>query len=116
MLLILTKTYILVFNLYNVSFIMLLTFSFSLFVFNLLAIGYNHRNLLIIFLSIEVLFLSVGLNFIFFSLVNTKISQVISLFVLAIASTESSIGISILINFYRLKQNINFKSLSDLKY
>lgn len=82
----------------------------------MLAITYNEKNVLIIFLSIELIFLSLGLNFAFFSILHIKISQVITLFILTTAATESSIGLGILISCYRLKQNITFNNLSDLKH
>jgi NADH-quinone oxidoreductase subunit K len=105
------KPFIIQFNLDYISFLFLLTFSSSLFMLNLLAITYNEQNLLIIFLCIELIFLSVGLNFAFFSLLH-----IITLFILTIAATESSIGLSILINCYRLKHNITFAHLTDLRY
>lgn len=110
------KPFIIQFNLDYISFLFLLTFSSSLFMLNLLAITYNEQNLLIIFLCIELIFLSVGLNFAFFSLLHIKTSQIITLFILTIAATESSIGLSILINCYRLKHNITFAHLTDLRY
>lgn len=116
MLLMFIKPFIIQFNLDYVSFLFLLTFSSSLFILNLLSITYNEKNLLIIFLCIELIFLSIGLNFAFFSLLHIKTSQIITLFILTIAATESSIGLGILINYYRLKQNITFTCLTDLKY
>lgn len=110
------KPFILQLNLDYISFIFLLTFSSLLFIWNLLAITYNEKNVLIIFLSIELIFLSLGLNFAFFSILHIKISQVITLFILTTAATESSIGLGILISCYRLKQNITFNNLSDLKH
>lgn len=110
------KPFIIQFNLDYISFLFLLTFSSLLFIWNLLAITYNEKNLLLIFLSIELIFLSLGLNFAFFSILHIKISQIITLFILTTAATESSIGLGILISCYRLKQNITYNNLSDLKY
>lgn len=116
MLLMFIKPFVIQFNLDYISFLFLLTFSSSLFIWNLLALTYNEKNLLIIFLSVELIFLSIGLNFAFFSLLHVKISQIITLFILTTAATESSIGLGILINCYRLRQNITFNNLNDLKY
>lgn len=109
------KPFILQFSFSHVSFLFLLVFSFSIFLVSLLAITYNKQNILILLVCIELIFLSIGLNFAFFSLLHLKISQVFTLFILTVAATESSIGLGLLINFYRLKKTINFKSISSLK-
>ena len=116
MLLIYIKSYNIQFNLDYISILFLLMFSFSLFILNILAITYNKHNLLITFLCMEIIFLSIGLNFAFYSILHSKVSQVLSLYVFTVAATESAIGLAILISFYRLKQNIAFKSLANLKY
>lgn len=109
------KPFIIQFSLNHIYFLFLLSFSFALFIFNFLAISYNKRNVLILLLCIELIFLSIGLNFAFFSLIHLKTSQVLTLFILTVAATESSIGLGLLISLYRLKHNISFKSFSDLK-
>jgi NADH-quinone oxidoreductase subunit K len=63
----------------------------------------------------ELIFMSIGLNFAFFSLIHLKIAQVLSLFVFTVAATESALGLGLLISLYRLKQNISFKSFNTLK-
>lgn len=113
-LLIFIKFFIIQFVSNSVSFLFLLLFSFSLFILSLLAITYNKKNILILLLCIELIFLSIGLNFVFFSLIHIKISQVLTLFVLTVAATESSIGLGLLVSLYRLKQNVSFNNFSDL--
>ena len=71
--------------------------------------------MLIILLCIELLILSISLNFIFFSLFHVKASQVLALFILTVAATESAIGLGLLISLYRLNQNISFSNFSDLR-
>lgn len=103
------------FSLNQVSFLALWFFSFILFMINLISISYNTRNVLIVLLCIELLTLSISLNFIFFSLIHIKVAQVLALFILTVAATESAIGLGLLVSLYRLKQNISFKHFSDLR-
>lgn len=109
------KTSIIYFTLNHISFLFLLFLSFSLFILNLLLIAYNKRNILLLLLTMEMMFLSIILNFCFLSINQLKISQVLALFILSVAATESSIGLSLIICLYRLKQNIGLKNISDLK-
>lgn len=78
----------------------------------------NRKNILIAIISIELLLLSVNLNFIIFSIyLDDIIGQLFVLFVLTIAATESGIGLSILTAFYKLRNSIEFKliKINNLK-
>jgi len=103
------------FSSYNIYITSLLIFSFFIFIIGLFGIFYNNRNLLIVLLCIEVILMSIGLNFIFMSLIHYKASQLFTLFIITIAATESSIGLGLLITLYRLKKGIGFKVFSSLK-
>ncbi len=88
------------------------------FFFGMLGLILNRRNILITIMAIEMLLLSVNLNFVMFSLYLDDITgQIFVLFILSIAATESALGLSILTAQYRLKSSIQFepiKSNSDL--
>jgi len=96
------------FLLNHITFIFLFNFSFSLFILSLLGSFYNKQNLLILLFCIELMLLSIGLNFSFISLTINKFGQIFMLFIMTVASAESSIGIGLLVLLYRLKQMINF--------
>merc|ERR1712179_483641 len=106
------KPFIIHFTLNNISFLILLFFSFTIFILNIMLVSYNKRNIILILLNMEILFLTIILNFAFFSLYQSRISQVLTLFILTVAATESSIGLSLIICLYRLKKNIGFKNFS----
>ena len=54
-------------------------------------------------MSIELLLLSINLNFIYFSiLIDDIIGQVFSLLILTVAASESAIGLALMIVFYKL--------------
>lgn len=83
-----------------------------LFTTGLVGILINRKNILIIIMSIELLLLSVNLNFVAFSIyLDDIVGQIVVLFILAIAAAESAIGLAILINLYKLKNSIELEPI-----
>lgn len=69
----------------------------------------NRNNLLIVLMSIEIMLLAVNLNFMLFSVqFDDMVGQICVLFVLAIAATESAIGLAIICTYNSVKDNIMF--------
>lgn len=63
-------------------------------------------------MSIELLLLSVNLNFAAFSIyLDDIIGQIFVLFILTIAAAESAIGLAIITVFYRLKNSIELEPI-----
>ena len=78
----------------------------------------NRRNILIALVSLELLLLSVNLNFIIFSIyLDDTMGQLFVIFVLTIAAAESGLGLAILVAFYKLRNSIEFKliKINNLK-
>jgi NADH-quinone oxidoreductase subunit K len=87
-----------------------------LFTIGLFGIVLNRLNILIIIMCIELSFLSVNLNFIFFSVyLDDFYGQLFSLFILTIIASESAIGLALLITYFRRRGNILLTNLSVLK-
>ena len=89
-----------------------------LFSIGVLGLVLNRKNILIAIMSIELLLLSVNLNFIIFSVyLDDIVGQLFVLFILTIAATESGIGLAILTAFYKLRNSIEFKliKINNLK-
>ena len=77
---------------------------------------FNQRNLIITLISIELLLVSVNLLFITTSIfIDDFIGQLFALFILTIAAAEASIGLAIIIIFYRLKGSLSINLRSFLK-
>jgi len=96
-------------------FIQLLT-NFLLFFFGIFGIVFQRRNILIILICIELILLSVNLNYIVFSVyLDDFLGQLFSIFILTIAACESSIGLAILIIFFRIRGNISISQEILLK-
>ncbi len=87
-----------------------------LFLIGTLGLVLNRRNILITIMSIELMLLSVNLNFIIFSIyLDDIIGYVFVLFILTIAATESAIGLAILSIYYKLKQTIQMDKVKIIK-
>ena len=66
-------------------------------------------------MSIELLLLSINLNFIYFSvLIDDLIGQIFSLLILTVAAAESAIGLAIMIVFFKLSGNISIYKINLL--
>jgi len=87
-----------------------------MFMLGLLGIIYNRKNIIIILMSIEVLLLSITFSLLEISLFRDDlIGQIFSLYILTVAAAESSIGLAILVIFYRVKGTISVRFGNLLK-
>ena len=97
-------------------FIIQLVTNTLLFFSGLIGIISNRKSILIVLMCVELILLSVNLNFILFSVyLDDFYGQVFSLFVLTIAAAESAIGLAILILYYRIRGDISINQLATLK-
>jgi NADH-quinone oxidoreductase subunit K len=89
--------------------------NFFLFCLGLFGIILNRQNIIIILMSIELLLLSVNLNFIYFSIfIDDVIGQVFSLLILTVAAAESAIGLAIMILFFKIYGDISIYKINLL--
>lgn len=87
-----------------------------LFLMGIFGILLNRRSILIILMCIELVLLSVNLNFVLFSVyLDDMYGQLFSLFILTIAAAESAIGLAILILYYRLRGKISINQIANLR-
>ncbi|MCZ6803522.1 MAG: NADH-quinone oxidoreductase subunit NuoK [Proteobacteria bacterium] len=87
-----------------------------LFCISVAGIFLNRKNVLILLMCIELMLLSVNMNFIAFSYFLGDIhGQVFVFFILTVAAAESAIGLAILIVMFRNKGTINVDSLNSMK-
>jgi NADH-quinone oxidoreductase subunit K len=79
----------------------------SLFGIGILGIIFSYKNVIVILMCLELILLSINMNLILISIyLDDFVGQVYSLYVLTVAASESSIGLAILIIYYRLRGNI----------
>jgi len=76
----------------------------------------NRKNILIVIMAIELLLLSINLNFAVFSIyLDDMTGHVFILFILTIAATESACGVAMITAFYRIKNSIQFDFVKKIK-
>jgi NADH-quinone oxidoreductase subunit K len=73
------------------------------------------RNIIVIFMSIELILNAVNINLVAFSheLQNT-VGQVFAIFVIAVAAAEAAVGLGIVLAFYRNKETVNIDEMTLL--
>jgi NADH-quinone oxidoreductase subunit K len=82
----------------------------------MIGIVFNRRSILIILMCIELMLLSLNLNFIVFSVYFDDLyGQLFSLFILTVAASESAVGLAIIIIYYRVRGNISIEQNYLLK-
>lgn len=87
-----------------------------LFVIGLFGIFLNRRNVINILMAIELILLSVTINFVAFSAYLGDLSgQIFALFILVTAAAESAVGLSILVIYFRNRGTIDVVSINKLR-
>ena len=76
----------------------------------------NRKNVIILLMAIELMLLSVNMNFIAFSHFLGDISgQVFVFFILTVAAAEAAIGLAILVTLFRNRSTIDVEQLDAMK-
>lgn len=93
-----------------------LTLAAILFCISVAGIFINRKNVIILLMCIELMLLSVNMNFIAFSYFLGDIGgQIFVFFILTVAAAESAIGLAILVVLFRAKNTINVADLNSMK-
>lgn len=81
-----------------------------------LGIVLNRGHLIIMLMSIELILLAASFLFLINSMItDALIEQVFTIMILTVAAAESSIGLAIMVAYYRIKGTIAIKSLNWLR-
>ncbi|OZG32360.1 NADH-quinone oxidoreductase subunit NuoK [Rickettsia endosymbiont of Culicoides newsteadi] len=76
----------------------------------------HRKNVITILMSIELMLLAVNINFVAFSAYAHEISgQIFSIIILTIATAETSIGLAILLVYFRNKGSIELSDMNQMK-
>jgi len=93
-----------------------LVLSFSLFFIGFLGIFLNRKSVLLVLMSVELMLLSVNFAFLITSTyIDDRIGQIFAIFVLTVAAAESSIGLAILVIYYRIQGTVALEQITLLK-
>ncbi|MFL2434143.1 NADH-quinone oxidoreductase subunit NuoK [bacterium] len=75
------------------------------------------RNVIIIFMSIELILNAVNINLIAMSYqLQDMAGQVFVVFVIAVAAAEAAVGLGIIIAFYRNKETVNIDEIQLMRW
>ena len=93
-----------------------LTVSSILFVLGVLGIFINRKNIITILMSVELILLAVNLNLVAFSaFLGDLTGQVFAMFVLTVAAGEASIGLAIIVIYFRGRGTIAVDDANRMK-
>ena len=87
-----------------------------LFALSIVGIFHNRRNLIVLLMAIELMLLSVSMNFVAFAhYLGDLHGQVFVFFILTVAASESAIGLAILVLLFRTRGSARADAMGDLK-
>ena len=87
-----------------------------LFAMSITGIFLNRKNLIVLLMAIELMLLSVNMNFVAFSHYRGDLAgQVFVFFILTVAAAESAIGLAILVLLFRNRSSVAADALHELK-
>jgi NADH-quinone oxidoreductase subunit K len=93
-----------------------LVVSAILLVIGVFGIFLNRKNVIIVLMSLELILAAVNINFVAFSIfLGDLVGQVFTMFILTVAAAEASIGLAILVCFYRLRSSILVDEANTMK-
>jgi NADH-quinone oxidoreductase subunit K len=93
-----------------------LTLAAVLFCISVAGVFINRKNVIILLMCIELMLLSVNMNFIAFSHYLGDIKgQIFVFFILTVAAAESAIGLAIMVVLFRHRNTINVNDLNVMK-
>ncbi|MDV0437144.1 NADH-quinone oxidoreductase subunit NuoK [Xanthomonas sacchari] len=94
----------------------LLALGAALFCIALAGIFLNRKNVIVLLMSIELMLLSVNINFVAFSReLGDAAGQLFVFFILTVAAAEAAIGLAILVTLFRTRHTINVAEVDSLK-
>jgi NADH-quinone oxidoreductase subunit K len=75
------------------------------------------RNIIVIFMSIELMLNAANLAFVAFSrYLNSMDGQIFVFFVMSVAAAEAAVGLAIIMAVYRTKETVNADELNLMKW
>ena len=87
-----------------------------LFTIGVFGIFLNRKNVIVILMSIELILLSVNINFVAFSsFLHDLVGQIFALFILTVAAAEAAIGLAILVVYFRNRGTIAVEDVNLMK-
>lgn len=77
----------------------------------------TRRNIIVIFMSVELMLNAVNINLIAFShQLQNVVGQVFAVFVICVAAAEAAVGLAIILAFYRNKETVNIDEMTLMRW
>ena len=93
-----------------------LVLSAALFMIGVLGVMLR-RNIIIVFMSIELMLNAVNINLAAFSMQwQNAVGQVFAIFVIAVAAAEAAVGLGIILAFYRNKDTLDVDEMNIMRW
>ncbi len=100
----------------NIGVIHYVILSSLLFTIGVCGIFLNRKNIITILMSIELILLSVNINFVAFSVkLGDLTGQIFAMFILTVAAAEAAIGLAILVIYFRNRGTIAVEDVNMMK-
>lgn len=75
------------------------------------------RNIIVIFMSIELILNAVNINLVAFSSqLQDAVGQVFAIFVITVAAAEAAVGLGIILALYRNKETVNIDEMNLMRW
>jgi NADH:ubiquinone oxidoreductase subunit K len=98
------------------NFIAVISISILIFFIGLFGIVINRKNILLIIICVELNLLAINFAFLISSFyLDDVLGQIYTIFVLVVAAAETSIGLAILVVYYRIRGTISIEFLNKLR-
>jgi NADH-quinone oxidoreductase subunit K len=98
------------------NFVIIYFVSVLIFLIGLFGIYINRKNVITVIICIELILLSINLNFLTSAFyLDDLLGEIFVVIILTVAASETSIGLAILIIYYRLQGTIAIEYINKLK-
>jgi len=77
---------------------------------------FNKKNVILILISVELMLLAINFIFLTSSIyLDDRIGQIFALLILTVAAAESSIGLGLLVVYYRMQGSVSIDSINLMR-
>ena len=77
---------------------------------------FNKKNAILILISVELMLLAINFIFLTSSIyLDDRVGQIFALLILTVAAAESSIGLGLLVVYYRMKGSVSIDSINLMR-
>jgi NADH-quinone oxidoreductase subunit K len=107
------KTKIILYKMDLLTFIIIPTITFFI---GISGIIFNKKNAILVLISVELMLLAINFIFLVSSVyLDDRIGQIFALLILTVAAAESSIGLGLLVVYYRIQGSVSIESINLMR-